>query len=391
MRTGTARDGSPASRGGVRASVGVDPVRSRADLRRFIELPYRLYRDDPVWVPPLRLEQRQRVDPKRNPMLRHCTCELFLARRAGEAVGRVAAFVDHLAIAHWQQPIGLFGSYECVDDAGVSAALLGAAREWLRGRGMSTMRGPWSFASQEWGLVVDGFTPPPVLMAPYNPPFYNAQLLDFGMAKAKDLLAFIADTGAGYRIPERYITLTDRVQQRYGVRVRSIDMRRLEAEVAIIVDLANRSIAENWGFYPATAEEGKAMARDLRPVVDPELVMIAEDGQGVPIAFAITLPDLNVLLCGLGGRLLPFGWLRLLLGRKRLRQYRMWAIGVVPEYQGRAVDALLYRRLHEVLTPRGAVRLEANYVLEDNAPMINAMENLGLEELRRYRVYEMAI
>jgi GNAT superfamily N-acetyltransferase len=371
--------------------VGVDPVRSRTDLRRFIELPYRLYRDDPVWVPPLRLEQRQRVDPKRNPMLRHCTCELFLARRAGEAVGRVAAFVDHLAIAHWQQPIGLFGSYECVDDAGVSAALLGAAREWLRGRGMSTMRGPWSFASQEWGLVVDGFTPPPVLMAPYNPPFYNAQLLDFGMAKAKDLLAFIADTGAGYRIPERYITLTDRVQQRYGVRVRSIDMRRLEAEVAIIVDLANRSIAENWGFYPATAEEGKAMARDLRPVVDPELVMIAEDGQGVPIAFAITLPDLNVLLRGLGGRLLPFGWLRLLLGRKRLRQYRMWAIGVVPEYQGRAVDALLYRRLHEVLTPRGAVRLEANYVLEDNAPMINAMENLGLEELRRYRVYEMAI
>jgi len=133
------------------------------------------------------------------------------------------------------------------------------------------------------------------------------------------------------------------------------------------------------------------MARDLRPVVDPELVMIAEDGQGVPIAFAITLPDLNVLLRGLGGRLLPFGWLRLLLGRKRLRQYRMWAIGVVPEYQGRAVDALLYRRLHEVLTPRGAVRLEANYVLEDNAPMINAMENLGLEELRRYRVYEMAI
>ncbi len=368
------------------------PVRSRADLRRFVDLPYRLYRDDPVWVPPLRLEQRQRVDPKRNPMLRHCTCEPFLATDdAGRVVGRVAAFVDKLALEHWGRPIGLFGSYECIDDAGVSAALLGAARDWLRGRGMSVMRGPWSFASQEWGLVVEGFTPPPVLMAPYNPAFYNDQLLAFGLTKAKDLLAFVADTTTGYRIPERYLALTDRVQERYGVTVRSIDMRRLEEEVTTIVGLANRSIAENWGFYPATAEEGKAMARDLRMVVDPEIVMIAEDARGVPIGFAITLPDLNVLLRGLGGRLLPFGWLKLLRGRKHLKQFRMWAIGVVPEYQRRAVDALLYRRVHEVLSPRGGVRLEANYILEDNAAMINAMENLGLDPLRRYRVYEMAI
>jgi GNAT superfamily N-acetyltransferase len=371
--------------------VHVEPVRSRTQLRRFVELPYRLYRDDPVWVPPLRLEQRQRVDPRHNPMLRHCTVELFLAIENGEAVGRVAAFVDHLALEHWRQPIGLFGSWECVDDPSVARALLGAARDWLHGRGMAAMRGPWSFASQEWGLVVEGFTPPPVLMAPYNPPYYNDQLVAFGLAKAKDLLAFIADTAAGYRIPERYLKLTDAVQRRYGIRVRTIDMRRLEAEVATVVDLANRSIAGNWGFYPATPEEGRAMARDLRPIVDPELVMIAETAAGTPIGFAITLGDLNVLLRGLDGRLLPFGWLKLLRGRRSLRQFRMWALGVVPEYQGRAVDALLYRRVHEALTPRGDVRVEANYVLEDNAPMINAMANLGLEPLRRYRVYEMAI
>ena len=175
--------------------------------------------------------------------------------------------------------------------------------------------------------------------------------------------------------------------RRDGVLVVRADLSTASA----LVDVANRSIADNWGFYPATEEEGRALARDLKPVIDPDLVMIAELPDGTPIGFAITLPDLNVLLRGLDGRLLPFGWWRLLKGRKRLRQFRMWAIGVVPAFQRRAVDALLYRRLHELLTPRGPVRLEANYVLEDNLPMLNAMRNLALQPLRRYRVYEMAI
>jgi GNAT superfamily N-acetyltransferase len=371
--------------------VQVRKVESRADLRRFIGLPYHLYRDDPMWVPPLRLEQRRRHDPRHNPMLRHCAVQLFLLERHGEVLGRIAAFVDRLALDHWGTPTGLFGSYECVDDLGASHLLLDAARRWLDGHGMRSMRGPWSFASQEWGLVVEGFAPRPVLMAPYNPPSYNDHLLAFGLEKAKDLLAFVADTGDGYRIPERYLTLTDHVQRRYGITVRAVRMRRLEEDIAILVDVANRSIAHNWGFYPTTEEEGRALARDLRQVIDPDLVMIAELRDRTPIGFAITLPDLNVLLEGLDGRLLPLGWWRLLSGKRRLRQFRMWAIGVVPAFQRRAVDALLYRRLHEVLTPRGTVRLEANYVLEDNLPMINALHNLGLKSLRRYRVYEMAI
>jgi hypothetical protein len=168
-------------------------------------------------------------------------------------------------------------------------------------------------------------------------------------------------------------------------------MKRLEEDIAILVDVANRSISRNWGFYPATEAEGRALARDIRPILDPELVLIAEGPAREPIGFAITLPDINVLLRGLNGRLLPFGWWRLLTGRKRLTQFRMWAIGVVPEYQQRAVDAILYRRTHDVLTPRGNVRVEANYVLEDNVRMTNAMRNLGLPQIRRYRVYEMPI
>jgi len=366
-------------------------VDSKADRRAFVELPYRLYRDDPIWVPPLRLEQRNQIDARRNPMLDHCTVQLFLLEDDGKVIGRVSAFVDHLAVQHWGKPVGLFGSYECVRDSEASRLLLDAARGWLRERGMPSMRGPWSFASQEWGLVVEGFEPPPVIMAPYNPPWYNDQLLAFGLAKAKDLLVYVADTTEGYDIPRRYLELTDRVQRRYGIAVRSVDVKKLDAEVATLVDVANRSIAQNWGFYPATAAEGRAMARDMRQIIDPEVVLLAEERDGRAIGFAISLPDINVLLRGLGGRLLPFGWLKVMRGIKRLKQYRMWALGVVPEYQRRAVDALLYRKTYEALYPRGGVRLEANYVLEDNAPMNNALHNLGLTLLRRYRVYEMAI
>ena len=366
-------------------------VASRRDLRGFVELPYRLYRHDPVWVPPLRAEQKKQYNPRRNPMLDHCTVELFLAEDGGEVVGRIAAFVDHLAVRHWGEPVGLFGSYECVNDPEVSRLLLEAAREWLRGRRMRSMRGPWSFASQEWGLVVEGFETPPVIMAPHNPPWYNDHLLAFGLRKAKDLLVYVADTGEGYRIPERYLVITKLVQERYGITVRPVDMKHLEQDIAVLVDVANRSISHNWGFYPATEAEGRALARDIRPILDPELVLIAETPGGEPIGFAITLPDINVLLRGLNGRLLPFGWWRLLTGRKRLTQFRMWAIGVVPEYQQRAVDAILYRCTHEVLAPRGNIRVEANYVLEDNVRMTNAMRHLGLQQIRRYRVYQMPI
>jgi len=365
-------------------------VESRSDLRRFVELPYRLYRHDPNWVPPLRSEQWGQFDPRRNPMLDHCEYDLFLLLDDGQVVGRIAVFVDRLGVEAWGEPIGLFGSYECMDGEEGSRLLLETARTWLQQRGMKAMRGPWSFASQEWGLVVEGFTPPPVIMAPYNPPYYNRQLDVFGLQKVKDLLVYYADSREGYQIPERYLTLTDELQKRYGVTVRSIDMKDLERDVATIVEVGNRSVAQNWGYYQVTEAEGRALARDLKPIINPEAVFLAEGADGKAIGFAISIPDVNLLLRGLNGRLLPFGWLKLLWGLPRLRQYRMWALGVVPEYQRKAVDALLYRRTYEALHPR-EVRLEVNYVLEDNAPMNNALRRLGMIPLRRYRVYEMGI
>ncbi len=364
------------------------PVTSLRDQREFIELPYRLYRSDPNWVAPLRSEQAGQFNLQKNPMLEHCTYQLFLAREDGAVVGRIAAFTDRLALEHWGEPVGLFGSFECTRDPVAASGLLEAARTWLSGQGMCAMRGPWSFASQEWGLVVEGFTPPPVIMAPYNPPWYNDYLIAYGLNKVKDLLVYYMDAREGYAIPERILRLTDKVQQRYGVTTRILDMRRLEAEVLTIVDLANRSIADNWGFYPVTVAEARAMARDLKDIVHPRGIILAEGPDGSPVGFAMALPDVNQLLKGLDGRLFPTGWIRLLAGLPRLKQYRMWALGVIPEYQGRAIDTLLYRRLYEELhSPE--IRMEINYVLEDNDRMNNAIERLGAKPLRRYRVYQM--
>jgi GNAT superfamily N-acetyltransferase len=365
----------------------IQPVNSRSELKHFIELPYRFYREDPLWIPPLRDEQRGQFDSKRNPLLDHCEYALFLLQENGQTIGRIAAFVDHLALDFWNERIGLFGYYECPPDEKASRRLLDTAAGWLRERGMAAMRGPWSFVSQEWGLVVEGFSPPPTIMAPYNPRYYIDHMQAFGLRKIKDLLCYSVSVADGYCVPDRILTLTDRVARRYGVTVRPVDMRRYDEEVRTIIELSNRSLIDNWGYAPVTEAEARAMARDLKPVIQPKGVIIAEDSSGRPIGFAIAIPDVNQLLKGLNGRMLPFGWLKLLVGLPRLRSYRMFALGVLPEYHGKGVDSLIYRKLYETLYAPNTW-IEINYVLEDNVPMNNAIRKLNATPLRRYRIFQ---
>jgi len=322
--------------------------------------------------------------------LDHCETVLFLLKSGSEVLGRCSAFIDRLALAHWGEPIGLFGSFECVQDEAGSQLLLTSARDWLLQQGMHAMRGPWSFASQEWGLEIEGGNRPPVILAPHNPRYYADFFEYFGLHKAIDLIAYEANALAGYHFPERYLTLTDKIQSRYGVTVRPVNMADLESEVMTIVDLSNRSISDNWGYYPVTMDEARAMARDLKRIVNPDALLIAQDAAGVPIGFALSLPDINTLLKGMHGRLLPFGWLKMLFGLPKIRQYRMWGLGVVPEYQGKAIDTLLYKATYEALKDL-KIRMEINYVLENNHRMNNALFKLGVRPIRRYRVYEMSI
>lgn len=366
------------------------PVETSKELMEFINLPYQLYKNDPNWVAPLRSEQKNQFIPQKNPMLDHCQYKLFLLAQDNQVIGRIAAFTDQLALDTWKQPIGLFGSFECIHDPEGAHLLLEAARNWIRSQGMKWMRGPWSFASQEWGLVIEGFSPPPVILAPYNPPYYQDLLISFGFTKVKDLMVYIIDAGEGYQVPEKYLILSKRIEERFKVKVRSVDMKNLEKDVITIMSIANQSIADNWGFYPVTEAESRVMAHDLKQIVNPKAVLIAENKDGKPIGFAISLPDVNLLLKNFNGSLFPFNWLRLLIGLKKINQYRMWALGVIPEYQGKAIDTLLYKKTYEALY-NPTVRVEINYVLEDNQRMNNALVKLGVKPLRRYRIFEMSI
>ena len=365
----------------------IHQVATKSDLKRFICFPYRLYKNDPVWVPPLLSEQFSQFDVKRNPTLDHCEYALFLLEENGIVIGRIAAFIDRLALETWKEPVGLFGYYECIEDKSAPAILLETAAVWLRNKGMKIMRGPWSFVSQEWGLVVEGFTPSPVVMAPYNPPCYIDHMTSYNLNKVKDLLVYYISVKEGYSVPDRIMTLTDDVAKRYGVNVRQVDMKHYDEDVQKVIDLSNKSLINNWGYTSVTKAEAEAVARNLKPIIQPKGVLFAENAEHRPVGFAIALPDVNRLLKNLNGHLFPFGWLKLLLGLPKLRSYRLFALGVVPEYHGKGIDSLLYRALCESLyTPD--TWMEINYVLEDNVPMNNAIKKLNAKPLRRYRIFQ---
>ena len=367
--------------------MNIQAVNNRSDLNAFINLPYSLYKNDPVWVPPLRDEQLGQFTPARNPLLDHTEYALFMLQDKGQLIGRIAAHIDRLAVDFWKEPVGLFGYYECINDPEAARMLLGAARDWLQARDMKSMRGPWSFVSQEWGSVVEGFEPSPTIMAPYNPPWYNDQFSAFGLEKIKDLVCYSVDAREGYTIPERILTLTDKISERYGVRVRPVNMKRFDDEINTLIELSNSSIINNWGYSPVTDAEVRAMAHDMKPIIHPKGVIFAEDRAGRPIGFAIALPNVNVILKALNGSLLPFGWIKLLYQLPRLKNYRMFALGVIPEYHGKAIDSLLYRALYEACFSADLF-MEINYVLEDNGPMNNAILKLNAKPMRRYRVYQ---
>ena len=364
----------------------IQAVARKKDLRKFIDLPYLLHKNLAHWIPPLKLDQRNIFNPKKNSLLAHCDYQLFLLYNGQEIAGRIAVYINKTYNDHWRETTGFFGHYECIDNKEASRLLLQTAADWLGQKGMGLMRGPWNFVSQDFGFVYEGFHLEPTVLSSYNPAYYNRQMTAFGMQKAKDLLVYNCDITKGYAIPGRFLKFTDRIAERYKVTVRSIDMKHLVRDTKIIVRLSNESLSGNWGYYPIRDEEAEQIAADLKMIVHPQAVLIAE-AEGEPIGYIIALPDINHLLKDLDGKLFPFGIVKLLNGIKKLRHYRIWAMGLAKAYQKKGISILLFRRLNEILAPRKAY-VEANYVLEDNILMNNALKQLEFDMVKKYRVYE---
>lgn len=366
--------------------IRVLPVDSPALMRRFIDLPWSIYRDDPHWVPPLKSDVRKAFDPAHHPFHQHSEAQPFLALRGERPVGRIAAIRNRNHEAFHGESVGFFGWFECVEDPAVSAALFDRAAEWVRQRGLSALRGPTSFSTNEvTGFLLGGEPGPPVLMMPHNPPYYLTLAERYGFGKAKDLNAFMIDD----QTPPEHLLRAERiVTRRSGVRLRTLEMARFEEELATVRRLYNAAWEKNWGFVPMTDAEFDYLAAELKPILDPRLALFVETPDGETVGFALALPDYNQVLRHLNGRLLPFGILKALWYRRRIHRMRVLTLGLLEEYRGKGIDALLYLGLIRNGAARGITECEQSWILEDNEKMNAAIERLGGRLYRRYRLYE---
>jgi len=256
--------------------IRIKSVQSKNDLNRFINFPYLLHHSLDNWIPPLRNEQKKVFNPNKNKFLEHCDYELFLLFKENEVVGRVAVFINKIANEHWKDSIGFFGHYECANNPEAANVLLTTAEQWLRDRGMRVIWGPWNFITQDFGLTIEGFDLLPIILSSYNPPYYVNQITDYGFDKIKDMWVYNCDVDKGYVIPPRFLDFTDKIQKRYQVTVRQVNLKNLVEDTRIIVRLTNASLENNWGFYPIAEEEAEDIAVDLKSIIHPEAVLIAE-------------------------------------------------------------------------------------------------------------------
>ena len=363
----------------------VIPVRSNSDRRAFIDLPFRLYRRDSYWVPPLRSDVTELLDPRRHPFYHHAEVQPFLARVGGRVVGRIAAIKNDLHVAHHHEPVGFFGFFECERDPAVAAALFDAAGGWLAGRGLQVMRGPASPSlNEECGLLVQGFDSSPTVMMPYNPPWYADLIEGYGFRKAKDLLAYLANY---VNPPDRLVRMSEALARRHKITIRPLDKRHYWDDVERARTIYNAAWEKNWGFIPMTDAEFTHMAKKMRPVVDAALVAFAHvDGQLA--GFALTLPDVNRALKHMGGRLLPFGWIKGLWYGRRPGFARVLALGVLQQYRRTGAAEMLYLYLIRTGLSRGIPAGEFSWVLEDNTVMRAGLEKIGGQVYKTYRLYD---
>ena len=367
-------------------------VRGRRELERFVRLPWSIYAGDPAWVPPLRREVLRTLDSRHNPFFEHGTIEPWLAHRDGEVVGRIAAIRNGNHERVWNDGRGFFGFFESIDDASVATALVDAARDRCRDWGLEVLRGPVSpSTNDECGTLVDGFGTPPAVLMPHGRPYYDRLLGDAGLTGAKDLLAYWLDTPRE-AAPER-LRRASRIARARNPEVsfRAFRKKDFAAELERFKAVYNRAWEKNWGFVPMTDAEIDHMAASLRPVIDPGLVRIAEHGDR-PVGFALALPDLNQALRHADGRLFPLGLAKILWHARHIDSARVMVLGVVEEYRGRGLDAVLYEELYEHGIRTGLRGAELSWVLEDNRGIRKPIEEaMGARPYKTYRIYEMPV
>lgn len=367
--------------------IQIVPVNSRRDLDRFIKFPWKVYRGDGYWVPPLISERKRFLDTRKNPFFNHAQVRLLLAYRNKEVLGRIAAVVDNHYIRYSNEKAGFFGLFECLPDYLVGNVLLQETVGWLRSKGMELVRGPMNLSTNhECGLLIEGFDSSPVFMMPYNPLYYRNYLERYGFKKAKDLYAYYMDFGSYEKgALERKL---ERALSQRSFRVRPVNLADFENEARRVKEIYNSAWGNNWGFVPVTDEEFWYMAKELKKILIPELALIAEL-HDKPVGFALTVPDINQVLRRLNGRLFPFGIFKWLYFSRKIDLFRGLILGIMEGYRHIGLDLLLYMRLAEQAKKKGYLKWEISWILEDNAAVNNVLrKRLNAKLYKKYRIFE---
>ena len=373
------------------------PVTTKAQRKHFVRFAWRVYRGaqpDPLWVPPMLFERDQFFDPNKGAFYDHATVQLFLAMRGDQIVGTISAHINHLHNQTHHENIGFFGFFEVLDDPVAAQLLLQTACEWVRDHGCTAIRGPMNFSiNDECGLLIDGFDSPPVAMMTYNPPRYSDYIEQAGFGKVMDLYAwmidqrdFLDDSDSHSRIA-KVRRVAEMVQKQTDIKFRTVNMQDFANEVERAWQIYNAAWAQNWGAIPMTRAEFQHLADSFKFFLDPNIMLFACIGDK-PIGLLIAIPDMNIPLRSMNGRLLPFGWFKVWRSKRTIDQMRVIIMGVLPEYRRRGIDALFYYHIGTISGRLGYRTAEMSWILETNHMMNNTIAMLGGKHYKTYRVYE---
>ena len=367
---------------------------SRAKEKKlFIDLEWKLNKDCPNWISPLRMERKRLLDTKKNPFFQHSQIELFIAYKGKEAVGRIAAITNENHNKFQNDNAGFWGFFECIDEQETADALFDAAAAWLREQGKDNMYGPINpSTNDEVGILIDGFETPPYMMMTQTHPYYQRLAENYGHEKAKDLYAWIVPVKeAQANVTEKMRRVSGKIMKKYNIRLRNMEIKNLREEIKIIKDIYNDAWSRNWGFVPFTDAEIDNLADDLKPVADQDLLFFGYKDDK-PIAFSLTLPNVNEILRNIpNGRLFPFGLFKLLFGMKKIKSVRVLVLGVKKEFQYIGLGSIFYLKSIENALARGYTMGEMSWILEDNHAMNRAIEAIGSKKYKTYRIYQYAL
>ena len=370
-------------------SIEIRRVESRSDLRKFIQLPYQLYKYNPVWVPPLLIEQKDLVDKKRNPFYKHAEADFFLAYKNGNLVGRIAAILNYNHNKFQNENIGFFGFFESIEDKDVAFKLFETAEKWVRDRGLDAIRGPVNPSTNDTcGFLIKGFEKPPVVMMPYNYGYYAEFCESYGFKKVRDLYAYYIDKNMlKPEVMSKLERAVNIILKRRNATIRPINMRKLKDEIQKVKEIYNNAWSKNWGFVPLTDEEIDHIAKSLKQIVVPELALFAEV-DGKPVGFSLSIPDINQALKHLNGRLFPFGIFKLMWYMRKITMIRVLIMGLIEKYRLSGIDGAFYYYTIKNGLAKGYTAAELGWVLEDNEPMKRVAENIGSTPYKKYRIYQ---